>query len=120
MADIDPRRFGPGADHRGGPKAPLGGAPGFAVPGIVAGAGEAGGREPWIEEGGGFKGGLGAGALSVRDLFAKIHQLPERRTRARTSGSGAARVRVGRHRVDAGFETAAFVFEGVALRLQRL
>ena len=125
MADIDRRRFGPGADQRGEPKATVGRDPGFAVRRIVVGAGDAGkqafdergryraiggrvsvqptgerqrlrlslqhlgvvqqlhsvadlqvavGRDPGVEQAGGFKRGLEAGALSGRDLFAKIHQ----------------------------------------------
>ena len=158
MADIDRRRFGPGAGQRGEPKATVRGDPGFAVDGIVVGAGDARqqalddtcrhravgrhvglqptgerkrmrrslqqlrvvqqraavaglqlavGRDPCIEQTGGFERGLEAGALRSRDRVAKVHQLPERRTRAHAPASASRVYGLRRRRIDAGFEPGA-------------
>ena len=168
---MDRRGFGPGAGQRGEAKAAVGGDPGFAVGGIVVGAGDARqhlldqrgrhraiglhigvqpcgqrlrmrlplqdlgvvqqhasvvglqpavGRHPRIEQAGRFERGFEAGALRSGNGVAKIHQLQERRTRARGSCGGVTCRGQWRRGIDARFETVAFVVEGVALGLQGL
>ena len=86
----------------------------------VAGLQPAVGRHPRIEQAGRFERGFEAGALRSGNGVAKIHQLPERRTRARGSCGGVTCRGQWRRGIDARFETVAFVVEGVALGLQGL
>ena len=84
----------------------------------VAGLKAAVGRDPGIEQPGGFKGGFEAGAFRAGDGIAKINEMPERRAVARLSDIRIARVGDRRRRIDARFEAAALVLERANLLVQ--
>ena len=87
----------------------------------VAGLQAAVGRDPGVEQAGGFERGFEAGALRRRYRVAKVDQLPERRARARRCGRRRRACRAAAARVSTpASRRARSSSSACALRLQRL
>jgi len=84
----------------------------------VAGLKAAVGRDPGIEQPGGFEGSFEAGAFRGGDGIPKIHEMPERRAVARLSDIWTARIGDRRRRIDARFEAPALVLKRTDLLVQ--